>query len=80
MFRLVLVHFENMDAIEKKTFWSLPAQPLPAQTEIVGPVFVTIWLIIVVAFTYFFAKLLLRPKPTWIEFRDITIGTGLLGL
>lgn len=67
-----------MDSIETRTLWSLPSQPLPAQTNLVGAIFAVIWLFLILILAVFFILLLFKANPTWPEFRDITIGAVLL--
>ncbi|KAL8366167.1 hypothetical protein RB595_004781 [Gaeumannomyces hyphopodioides] len=56
-------------AAEVRTLWSLPAAPL-VQGELVGAIFVTIWLVVTLVFAYFLHTLLRRPQHTWPEFKE----------
>ncbi|KAL8281753.1 hypothetical protein RB597_009457 [Gaeumannomyces tritici] len=56
-------------ADQVRTLWSLPAAPL-VQGNLVGAIFVTIWLVVTLAFAFFLRTLLHRPKHTWPEFKE----------
>lgn len=69
-----------MEGIRTKTLATLPQQRLPSQTELVGPVFVTIWLFVTLIFTVVIWRALTKPNPASQEFKTILYGTGLLTL
>lgn len=69
-----------MEGIRTKTLATLPQQRLPSQTELVGPVFVTIWFFVTLIFTFVIWRALTKPKPASQEFKTILYGTGLLAL
>ncbi|KAM5343200.1 hypothetical protein ACJ41O_014166 [Fusarium nematophilum] len=64
--------------METKSLWTLSPQPLQKITDIIGPVFVTIWLFVLLFITYMFWRLLHRPPKTSDDFKVIMYGTGLL--
>ncbi|KAH6970604.1 hypothetical protein BKA56DRAFT_596646 [Ilyonectria sp. MPI-CAGE-AT-0026] len=64
--------------MQTETLWTLPSTALPKPDSIVGPIFVTIWMVVSGVFAYIFHWLLNRPCPTWPEFKSIALGTCLL--
>jgi len=58
----------------------LPPQPLPSP-DLVGGVFVTIWLFTVLGSVYYLTKKIwFKKKKTWEEFKTVLYGCALLAL
>lgn len=62
-----------------QTLWSLPAAPL-IQGDLVGAIFVMIWLVLTLLFAYALHTLLRRSQPTWPEFKDTLYSVLMLAL